>query len=274
MSETSIPTQEWQIADVTLKSRLFVGSALYCNPEMMCASIKASEAEVVTVSLRRQNPATKGGARFWELIKSLDVRILPNTAGCKSVKEAVTTAQMARDLFGTNWIKVEVIGDDYTLQPDTTQLVEAVRILVNEGFEVFPYTTEDLIIAQRLVDAGSRIIMPWGAPIGSGQGLTNPYALNILRQRFGDDIKLVVDAGIGKPSDAVQALEMGYDAVLVNSAIALSKNACAMATAFKHAVVAGRLAYEGGKMAPRDLASPSTPTLGTPFWHIDEPASE
>ncbi len=268
MADTDI--HSWDVAGTTLKSRLFVGSALYPNPEVMRESIKASSAEVVTCSLRRQNPATKGGQRFWELLQSFDVRILPNTAGCKTVKEAVTTAQMARELFDTNWIKVEVIGDDYTLQPDTAQLIEAVRILVNEGFEVFPYTTEDLIVAQKLVEAGSKIVMPWGAPIGSGRGLTNRYGLEVLRKRLGDDIRLVVDAGLGTPSDATIALEMGYDAVLVNSAIALSKDAVRMAEGFKHAVQAGRLGYLGGKMQARDLASPSTPTLGTPFWHIDQ----
>ncbi|OVE78048.1 thiazole synthase [bacterium F16] len=261
-------TNQWDVAGKTLNSRLFVGSALYPNPETMCASIKASGSDLVTVSLRRQNPTTKGGQRFWELIQSLNVNVLPNTAGCKSVKEAVTTAQMARELFDTTWIKVEVIGDDYTLQPDTEQLVEACRILVNEGFEVFPYTTEDLIVAQKLVNVGCKIVMPWGAPIGSGRGLCNPYGLDLLRKRLGDDIKLVVDAGIGTPSDAVRAMEMGYDACLVNSAIALSGDAVAMGQAFKQAVDAGRIAYEAGRMEERDLASPSTPTLGTPFWHI------
>ncbi|OVE81810.1 thiazole synthase [bacterium M21] len=258
----------WEIGGKTLNSRLFIGSALYPNPETMLESIKESGAEVVTVSLRRQNPATKGGQRFWELIQSLNLDILPNTAGCKTIKEAVNTALMARELFGTKWIKVEVIGDDYTLQPHTTHTVEAVRILINEGFEVFPYTTEDLIIAQKMVEAGSKIVMPWGAPIGSGRGLTNPYGLEILRKRLGDDIKLIVDAGIGKPSDAVQALELGYDGVLVNSAIALSKDPVTMGRAFKDAVRAGRAGYMAGRMEERDLASPSTPTLGTPFWHV------
>lgn len=261
-------TNQWEVAGKTLNSRLFVGSALYPNPETMCESIKASESDLITVSLRRQNPTTKGGQRFWELIQSLNVNVLPNTAGCKSVKETVTTAQMARELFDTNWIKVEVIGDDYTLQPDTEQLVEACRILVNEGFEVFPYTTEDLIVAQKLVKVGCKIVMPWGAPIGSGLGLCNPYALEILRKRLGDDITLVVDAGIGTPSDAVRAMEMGYDACLVNSAIALSGDPVAMGQAFKLAIESGRIAYESGRMEERDLASPSTPTLGTPFWHV------
>ncbi len=268
MSEN--PETAWNIAGKTLTSRLFLGSARYPNPETMAQAIKASGAEVVTVSLRRQDPGGKGGQGFWELIAALGVNVLPNTAGCRTIKEAVTTAQMARELFTTNWIKLEVIGDDYTLQPDTTQLVEAVRILVGEEFEVFVYTTEDLIVAQKLVEAGCRIVMPWAAPIGSGQGLLNTFGLKNLRQRL-PDINLIVDAGIGKPSEAARALELGFDGVLVNSAIALAKDPVAMATAFRQAVVAGRLGFEAGMMQSRDLASPSTPTLGTPFWHIDQP---
>lgn len=262
------PSSTWQCVDVELQSRLLVGSALYPNPETMAESIRASGSELVTVSLRRQNPANKSGARYWELIQELGLRVLPNTAGCKSVKEAVTTAQMARELFGTNWVKLEVIGDDYTLQPDTLALPEACRQLVDDGFEVFAYTTEDLVVAQKLVDAGCRAVMPWAAPIGSGQGLLNTFALRTMRERL-PGVILVVDAGIGCPSDAARALELGFDAVLVNSAIALSKDPVAMAVAFRHAVVAGRLGYEGGLMSKRDMASPSTPTLGTPFWHLD-----
>ena len=266
--------QALKLGSVELNSRLILGTGKYDTLELMQEALEASGSEMVTVSLRRQNPTTKGGARFWELIQSLDVNVLPNTAGCKSVKEAVTTAQMARELFGTTWIKVEVIGDDYTLQPDTEQLVEACRILINEGFEVLPYTTEDLIVAQKLVAIGAKVIMPWGAPIGSGLGLCNPYGLDLLRKRLGDDITLVVDAGIGTPSDAVRAFELGYDAILVNSAIALSGDPVAMGKAFAAAAVAGRLAYESGRMEERDLASPSTPTLGTPFWHISNPPED
>jgi thiazole synthase len=258
------------LAGKTLASRLFIGSALYPNPEVMVAAIRASGAAVVTVALRRQNPTAKSGQRFWELIRALPVQVLPNTAGCRTVKEAVTTAQMARELFGTNWIKLEVIGDDYTLQPDTLQTLEAAQQLVRDGFEVLPYTTEDLVVAQRLVEAGCRVVMPWASPIGSGQGLLNPYALATLRARL-PDVTLVVDAGLGKPSDAARALELGFDACLVNSAIALAKNPEAMAHGFRLAVEAGRLAYRAGLMPARELANPSTPTLGTPFWHLDQP---
>lgn len=254
-----------KIADKTFTSRLIMGSALYPSPEIMAESIRAGGAELVTVSLRRQNPTEKAGARFWELIKSLGVSVLPNTAGCKTVKEAVNIARMAREVFGTNLIKLEVIGDDYTLQPDTAQTVEAAGILLGEGFEVLPYTTEDLIVAQKLVALGCKIVMPWGSYIGSGQGLINKFALKTLRSRL-PDVTLVVDAGLGKPSEAAHAMEMGFDAVLVNSAIALAKDQVAMAKAFAEGVRAGRNAFEAGLMIPREMAAPSTPTLGTPFW--------
>ncbi len=258
----------WKLADKELTNRLIQGTAQYPSPEILCESIRASGAEVVTIALRRQSPKDKAGARFWELIRGLGVHVLPNTAGCRTVKEAVTTAQMARDLFGTSWIKLEVIGDDYTLQPDTTALVEAARILVKDGFEVLPYTTEDLIVAQCLVDAGCRVVMPWGAYIGSAQGLTNKFALMTLRKRL-PDTTLIVDAGLGKPSEAAHAMELGYDGVLVNTAIALAKDPVSMARAFGDAVRAGRAAYEAGLITPREMAAPSTPTIGQPFWHSE-----
>lgn len=259
----------WNIGDTAIGSRLLIGSALYPNPDTMQQSIRASGAEIVTVSLRRQSADPEAGQSFWDLLRELGMHILPNTAGCKTVKEAVTTAQMARELFGTNWIKLEIIGDDYTLQPDPIALVEAARILNNEAFEVLPYTTEDLIVAQRLVEVGCKTVMPWASPIGSGQGLLNPYLLRTLRERL-PDTQLIVDAGIGKPSDAVQAMEMGFDAVLVNSAIAGADHPIEMGKAFKLAVAAGRAAQKAGLMNKRETASPSTPTLGTPFWHQQE----
>ena len=255
----------WQLADQSLESRLLIGSALYPSPSIMQDAIRASGAGVVTLSLRRQNPSAGGGNDFWALLRELDLHLLPNTAGCHSVKEAITTAQMARELFDTRWIKLEVIGDEYNLQPDPFGLLEATRELISQGFEVLPYCTDDLVLCEKLVDAGCRILMPWGAPIGTGKGLINPYALNTLRQRM-PDITLIVDAGIGAPSHAAQALEMGYDGVLLNTAVAQASDPVAMATAFKHAVSAGRLAYEAGVMPARDMAQPSTPVLGTPFW--------
>lgn len=256
----------WNIGGQVLQSRLLVGTALYPSPAVMLSALQASGAQVVTVSLRRQAPGTKGGEQFWELIRSLNAHLLPNTAGCRSVKEAVTTAHMARELFNTHWIKLEVIGDDLTLQPDPFALVEAASILIQDGFEVFPYTTEDFIVAQRLVDAGCSILMPWAAPIGTGKGLMYPYALRLLRSRF-PQIQLIADAGIGLPSHATQVMELGFDGVLLNSAIALADDPINMATAFARAVEAGALGYQAGPMPQRDMATPSTPVLGTPFWH-------
>jgi len=189
------------------------------------------------------------------------VRVLPNTAGCHTVKEAVTTAHMARELFDTAWIKLEVIRDDDTLQPDVFGLVEAARVLAEENFEVFPYTTEDLAVADRLIEAGCRVLMPWGAPIGSARGLNNVYGLKALRAHFAD-IPLVVDAGVGVPSHAAAAMELGYDAVLLNTAVAEAGDPVAMAKAFAMAIEAGRMAFEAKPMEPRDMAVPSTPTFG------------
>jgi thiazole synthase len=215
----------------------------------------------VTVSLRREAGPDGDGQSFWSIIRSLGVRVLPNTAGCHTVKEAVTTAHMARELFDTPWIKLEVIRDDETLQPDVFGLVEAARVLTEEGFEVFPYTTEDLAVADRLVEAGCKVLMPWGAPIGSARGLNNVYGLKALRAHF-PDIPLVVDAGLGVPSHAAAAMELGYDAVLLNTAVAEAGDPVAMAKAFAMAIEAGRMAFAAKPMEPRDMAVPSTPMLG------------
>jgi len=247
-------------------SRMLIGTALYPSPAIMQAAIRASGAEIVTVSLRRETAGGRVGSNFWELIRELDVAVLPNTAGCRSVQEAVTTAELARELFDTPWIKLEVIGDDETLQPDPIALVEAAAILVKDGFEVFPYCTEDLTVAQRLRDLGCKVIMPWAAPIGSARGIVNRDALKLMRARL-PDVTLVVDAGLGAPSHAAEALELGYDAVLLNTAVAKAADPVAMARAFRLAVDAGRTGYEAGLMGPRDFASPSTPVVGTPFWH-------
>jgi thiazole synthase len=247
-------------------SRLLIGTALYPSPTIMEEALRASGAGIVTVSLRREAGGGKAGDAFWRIIQSLGAKVLPNTAGCRTVKDAVTTAELARELFGTPWIKLEVIGDDETLQPDVVGLVEAAGILVREGFEVFPYCTEDLTVAARLIDAGCQVVMPWAAPIGSGQGLVNKAGLRLLRARF-PDITMIVDAGLGAPSHAAEALELGFDGVLLNTAIAKADDPVAMARAFALAVEAGRLAHEAGLMPARDFASPSTPVVGTPFWH-------
>ena len=256
----------WTIGGRKLRSRLFIGSALYPSPAVMAEAIRASGAEVVTVSLRRQGVNQEAGERFWEIIRSLGVAVLPNTAGCHSAREAITLAMMAREVFGTHWIKLEVIGDPYNLQPDPYETVEAARVLVQEGFEVFPYTTDDLVVAKKLVDAGCNILMPWGSPIGSGKGLMNPDNLTAIRKAF-PDLPLIVDAGIGRPSHAARAMELGYDGILLNSAVALAREPVTMARAFARAVEAGRLGFEAGTMPQRELAAPSTPTIGTPFWH-------
>jgi thiazole synthase len=247
-------------------SRLLIGTALYPSPSIMEEALRASGAGIVTVSLRREAGGGKAGDAFWRIIQSLGAKVLPNTAGCRTVKDAVTTAELARELFGTPWIKLEVIGDDETLQPDVVGLVEAAAILVREGFEVFPYCTEDLTVAARLVDAGCQVVMPWAAPIGSGQGLVNKAGLRLLRARF-PDVTMIVDAGLGAPSHAAEALELGFDGVLLNTAIAKADDPVAMARAFALAVESGRLAHQAGLMPPRDFASPSTPVVGTPFWH-------
>ena len=246
---------------IELSSRLLLGTARYPSPAVLERAIKASGAEVVTVSLRREGGAGRAGQSFWSFIQSLGLRVLPNTAGCHSVKEAVTTAHMARELFDTPWIKLEVIRDDETLQPDVFGLVEAARILAGEGFEVFPYTTEDLAVADRLVEAGCRVLMPWGAPIGSARGLNNLYGLRALRAHF-PDVPLVVDAGLGVPSHAAAAMELGYDAVLLNTAVAEAGDPVAMARAFALAIEAGRMAFAARPLEPRDMAVPSTPVLG------------
>jgi len=249
-------------------SRLLIGTALYPSPQILSDAVIASGSKLVTVSVRREAARARAGQGFWELIKQLDVHVLPNTAGCKTVKEAVTTAQMARELFETDWIKLEVIANDDTLQPEVFGLVEAARILNDDGFKVFPYMTEDLGVAEKLVGAGCEVLMPWGAPIGSGQGLANPMAMKTMRAYF-PGIPLVVDAGMGAPSHAAYAMEMGYDAILLNTAIAKAGDPVAMGRAFSCAIEAGRLAYEAGLMEPRDMASPSTPVAGTPFFKID-----
>ena len=259
-------TDTWLIGGKTLSSRLLIGSALYPSPATMEKAIKISGAQIVTVSLRRQAAVEGAGNAFWEIIKSLGIEVLPNTAGSHSAKESITVAQMAREVFGTNWIKLEVIGDQYNLQPDPFETVKAAEVLIKEGFEVFPYTTDDLVVAKRLADVGCRIIMPWGSMIGSGKGLMNPDNLMAIRKQF-PDLQLIVDAGIGKPSHAVQAMELGYDGVLLNSAIALAQDTVKMADAFRIAVEAGRMGYKAGIMQERAFASPSTPTVGTPFWH-------
>ena len=253
-----------------LDSRLLIGSALYPSPKIMQQAIIASGSQVVTLSLKRQNPQQQAGKQIWqyiqEIVKQSKGFLLPNTAGCKTAKEAITLAKMSREIFQTDWIKLEVIGDDYNLQPDAIELLMATEQLLNDGFKVLPYCTDDLVICQRLYDLGCEVIMPWASPIGTGKGLMNPYNLETIRLRL-PNATLILDAGIGKPSDACLAMEMGYDGILLNSAVALADNPVLMAKAFASALSAGEQGYVAGIMQQRQTAHPSTPTLDTPFWH-------
>src|SRR5215472_10832262 len=253
-----------EVYGTQLASRLLLGTARYASPAVLTEAIRAARAEVVTVSLRREAAGERSGQAFWAIVRGLGVRVLPNTAGCHTVKEAVTTAHMAREVFDTPWVKLEVIGEDDTLQPDVFGLTEAARILCAEGFEVFPYTTEDLVVAERLLAAGCRVLMPWGAPIGSGRGLNNLFGLTALRAHF-PGVPLIVDAGLGVPSHAAHAMELGFDAVLINTAVAQATDPVAMAAAFAQAVQAGRAARLAGPIEPRDFAEPSTPVIGQAF---------
>ncbi|MHA7600911.1 thiazole synthase [Alicycliphilus sp. T452] len=246
------------------ESRLLLGTARYPSPAALQATVQRARPAMLTAALRRQGSIEQGKS-FWAMLKELQVPVLPNTAGCHSVQEAITTSHMAREVFDTPWIKLEVIGDDYTLQPDTLNLVQAAEQLVRDGFYVLPYCTEDLVLCQRLVDVGCQAIMPWAAPIGTGRGPVNPYAMQTLRQRL--DVPMLVDAGLGLPSHACQVMEWGFDGVLLNTAVAQAADPVRMAGAFADAVAAGRAAHLAGAMQPRESAQPSTPVLGTPFWH-------
>jgi thiazole synthase len=253
-----------RLYDAELRSRLLLGTSRYPSPAVLTEAVQASGAEVVTVSLRRESGSERAGQGFWSIIRDLRVRVLPNTAGCHTVKEAVTTAHMAREVFGTSWIKLEVIGEDDTLQPDVFGLIDAARILASDGFQVFPYTTEDLVVADKLLRAGCQVLMPWGSPIGSGRGLNNLFGLKALRAHF-PGVPLVIDAGLGLPSHAAQAMEVGFEAVLINTAVAEARNPAQMAAAFAQAIEAGTAARLAGPMEPRDMAAPSTPVIGKAF---------
>ena len=263
------PAGQWQLYGEPVESRLLLGTARYPSLAVMTEAVAASGTDVLTVGLRRQSPEQLGGGSIWDHIAQLGCRILPNTAGCHTAREAVTLARMSREIFDTDWIKLEVTGDDYNLQPDPYELIEATRELVGAGFRVFAYTTDDLVVCARLRDLGCEVIMPWAAPIGTGKGVTDPYALETLRARL-PDVTLIVDAGLGLPSHAARVLEMGFDAVLLNTAVARADDPVRMAAAFAKAVAAGRLAFEAGAMAESETAHPSTPVVGTPFWQSEK----
>jgi thiazole synthase len=242
-------------------SRLFVGTGKYRSFQEMARCHQASGAEVVTVAVRRVNLTDKSKESLIDYIDRTRMFILPNTAACYTADEAIRTARLAREVGLSNWVKLEVIGDEQTLFPDNEGLLEATRVLAKEGFVVLPYTTDDLINARKLIDAGAAAVMPLGAPIGSGLGIQNITNLKILRERI-TEVPLIVDAGVGTASDAAIAMELGYDGVLMNTAIAAAEDSVRMAEAMKHAVVAGRLAYLSGRMQKKLYATASSPMEG------------
>ncbi len=246
------------IADVTFRSRLIVGTGGAPSLDTLERVIRASGTEMATVALRRVDPGRREG-----LLGALDrcgVRVLPNTAGCFTARDAVLTAQLAREAFATDWIKLEVIGDDQTLLPDPVELVDAAEQLVADGFTVLPYTSDDPVIAQRLAGIGCAAVMPLGAPIGSGMGIRNPYNIAIIRDQVA--VPVILDAGIGTASDAVLAMELGCDAVLLATAVTRAQDPVRMAEAMRHAVRAGRLAQRAGRIPRRLYAEASTSRAG------------
>jgi thiazole synthase len=250
-----------RIAGREFHSRLLVGTGKYRSFQEMARCHAASGAEVVTVAVRRVNLNDKTKESMLDYIDRTRLFVLPNTAGCYTAEEAVRTARLGREVGLSNWVKLEVIGDERTLFPDNAGLVEATRILAKEGFVVLPYTNDDLVNARRLIDAGAAAVMPLGAPIGSGLGIQNRTNLRILREMI-TDVPLIVDAGVGTASDAAVAMEMGFDGVLMNTAIAAAEDSEKMAEAMKLAVEAGRLAYLAGRMPKRLYATASSPLAG------------
>jgi thiazole synthase len=248
------------IAGHEVGSRLIVGTGGFRSLETMEQAVTASGAKLATLALRRVDPAARGG--IVEALERTGCRLLPNTAGCFTAHDAVLTAQLAREAFETDWIKLEVIGDDRTLLPDATELLEAAETLVGDGFVVLPYTNDDPVLARRLEDAGCAAVMPLGSPIGSGMGIRNPYNLRLIVERA--NVPVILDAGIGTPSDAVLAMEAGCDGVLLASAVSRAADPVAMATAMRLAVEAGRLAFRAGRIPRRLYAEASTPTEGVP----------
>jgi thiazole synthase len=248
-----------KIAGRTLRSRLLLGTGGFPSLSLLGDAIRASGSELVTVALRRVDPTAQGS--LMDVLEQEGVELLPNTAGCFTARDAVLTAKLAREAFGTDWIKLEVIGDEDTLLPDTPELLKAAEQLVDDGFVVLPYTTDDPILARR-VDVGCAAVMPLGAPIGSGMGIRNPYNISLIREAV--QVPVVLDAGVGTASDATLAMELGCDAVMVASAVSRAQDPVAMATAMRHAVEAGRLAYGAGRIPRRTYATPSTPVAGTP----------
>jgi thiazole synthase len=250
-----------EIAGREFRSRLIVGTGKYRSFQEMARAHEASGAEMVTVAVRRVNLTDRSQESMLDYIDRSRYFILPNTAGCYSAEEAIRAARLAREVGLSNWIKLEVIGDEKTLFPDNFELVKATEILVREGFIVLPYTNDDLIAARRLMEAGASAVMPLGAPIGSGLGIQNPANIRILREMI-TEVPLILDAGVGTASDAAIAMELGADAVLMNTGIACAEDTGLMAEAMKHAVIAGRQAYVAGRMPKKLYATASSPLQG------------
>jgi len=246
------------IAGRELRSRLLLGTGGFPNLQTLAAAIEASGAELVTVALRRIDPQARGS--LVDVIEAAGVQLLPNTAGCHTARDAVLTARLAREAFGTEWVKLEVIGDEDTLLPDAPELLRAAEELVDEGFVVLPYTTDDPVLARRLRDIGCAAVMPLGSPIGSGMGIRNPYNLSLIRETV--EIPVILDAGVGTASDAALAMELGCDAVLCASAISRAEDPVRMAHAIRAAVDAGRWAYGAGRIPHRRYAHASSPREG------------
>lgn len=257
--ETKDQTQDLlEIFGIKLDSRFLIGSAGYPSPKILKESILKSQASVVTMGVKRQVSQSGASVSSWyDEVKSTKKIILPNTAGCRTAKDAVNISEISREIFQTNWIKLEIVGDEYTLQPDSFEIVEATRNLVARGFEVFVFCTEDILVAERIVSEGCKVLMPWASPIGSGQGLLNLESLKRMRERFSDLI-LIVDAGIGAPSHASKVMEIGFDAVLLNSAVSQAVDPVGMAQAFSLAINAGRKGFKSGLIAPQPMAKAST----------------
>jgi len=250
-----------EVAGRKFRSRLIVGTGKYRSFQEMARAHEASGAEVVTVAVRRVNLTDRSQESMLDYIDRSRYFILPNSAGCYSADEAIRAARLAREVGLSNWIKLEVIGDEKTLFPDNFELVKATEILVREGFVVLPYTNDDLVAARRLIDAGASAVMPLGAPIGSGLGVQNPANIRILREMIAE-VPLILDAGVGTASDAAIAMELGSDAVLMNTGIACAEDSGLMAEAMKHAVIAGRQAYLAGRMSKKLYATASSPLEG------------
>lgn len=249
------------IAGREFRSRLFVGTGKYRSFQEMARCHEASGAEVITVAVRRVNLTDRSKESLLDYIDRSKYFLLPNTAGCYTAEEAIRTARLAREVGLSDWIKLEVIGDERTLFPDNAGLLEATRVLVREGFTVLPYTNDDLVNARKLIDAGAAAVMPLAAPIGSGLGIQNEINLRILREQI-TEVPLIVDAGVGTASDVARAMELGFDGVLLNTAIAAAEDSVKMAEAMRHAIEAGRLAYLAGRMPKRLYASASSPLEG------------